>query len=466
MKQSPRKVGLVASTVLALTMALTVATASTASADPPDLSSDLAINAYLVSIGVDPAEAVWQRGLKNYAGPGCPGAGWNCVRANAPIVQIAAPLGTNLFYCTGLDCVVVQVALSGGQNGGACDRTDKQSATAVQVCDITQANDGNPNSSNNATINQNIQQRNGPAQDARQVARITQENTLGRNHAIIHQVIGQTQNARGGASITQSQEAHQAGTVEQLTTNGANTSSIDQRQKQSQRASGSSGLVTQKQNTDPGADFFCDQPADDPDFDQEKNQCAEVLQNSSVVPATGGSIQSRLNQDITESQAASNAGSVDQDQGTFPGGPGTPGGQGGTVVQNSSAPDDSDAIQNTLQVQRATGIAAGVSLGDQFKNTGDPRCCATQTVNPGSTADITQTTNQFASSGDNAVQLASLQGDCNSSGTCNVEQSATVNGETTTNDCSGSFCHIVIECFSLGEGEGTACVASEGGDLS
>jgi hypothetical protein len=477
MRRSPRQVSLAVATMVTLAGALTIATAPMAGADPPDLSNDAGINAYLVQIGVNPLDAVWQRGAKNYAGPSCPGVGWNCVRANAPIVQVAAPLGTNLFYCTGLDCVVVQVAMSGGQNGGACFRGDKSDMDALQVCDITQTNTGNPNSTNSAGIEQNIQQNSGPDQNARQVARITQTNSVGKNIAHIHQVVGQTENAKGSGDVEQNQEAHQAATVNQTTTlSGGNTSNIDQRQNQSQRASTSNGLVTQKQNTILESDLLtpannCDQPEDAPDPDnpldvstlgQPKNQCADVLQNSNMT--TGGSVKSTLGQSVGESQVVSKASEVDQDQGEETGLTG----QEGDVEQNSSAPDDSDALQDTTQTQTASSISEGVDIGDQFKNTGDPRCCATQTTNPGSTADITQRTNQSAFENgefsDDAEQYALLQGECNSPGTCHIVQSATVNGETTPNGCTNSGpCTATIVC-TFGESINECVPTSSSGD--
>ena len=62
-----------------------------------DLTTKTGINNYLTSIDVDPASAVWQQSLLNYAGPSCPGVGWNCVGTKAPVVQLALPGGTNLF---------------------------------------------------------------------------------------------------------------------------------------------------------------------------------------------------------------------------------------------------------------------------------------------------------------------------------------------------------------------------------
>jgi hypothetical protein len=468
MKRSPRQVGLVAGTVLALTMALTVAMASTASADPPDLSSDQAINAYLVSIGVDPADAVWQRGLKNYAGPSCPGAGWNCVRANAPIVQIAAPGGTNLFYCTGLDCLIVQVAHNGGQNASACERRVEGPTETLMVCSITQANGPGTNA---ATISQHIQQvqqrQDPPPQRAREVARITQSNETGSNIARIIQRIGQSSRAKDSSQV---QEAHQAATVTQTTahdlplvetsTLGDNSSNIRQTQDQLQRASG--GSITQSQNTEAGTNETCDQP--NAPYEQAKNQCAQVTQHSGVIPGDptgippvpptlapgGGDNRSTLNHQITQRQIAEKAGMVTQSQGLLSTG------EAGNKEQLSSGVSDSDVFQDTLQVQTANNVTGTLT---QTKNAGDPRCCQLQEDNDNNTADIVQTVNQSAFEdgefSDIALQMANFRGLCVSSGTCNVHQSATINGVTETNDCTNeegpSECMEVFICASGGD---------------
>ena len=449
MQRSIRRTSMAAAVVLALATALTFATVSAAGATPPDLSTPAAINAYLVSIGVNPADAVWQETHKNYAGPGCPGAGWNCVPATTPIVQVADAGGTNLFACGGLDCVVVQVALSGGQNGAGCLRGDNQSSNQVQLCEITQANAGNPNSTNAAAIAQNIQQSSGSTQTARQVARITQDNTLGRNVAHIHQVIGQSQNAKNAVTITQAQEAHQGATVDQLTTEGDNSSSVTQRQGQSQRATKAVTSITQDQNTTVGGDPLCDRPGDVA-FDQAKNQCAEVAQNSNVLPPEGGSLDSSLRQLTNETQTASSSPLIDQGQGFFNGG------QSGEKDQLSSGVATSEADQDTFQTQTATGVPASGLI--QTQTVGDPRCCQEQGTNSNDTADIDQSTTQNASSPD-AVQNAEFVGTCLTTGTCHVMQSSTIDGETNTNECTGSSCDEVFICTS-GEGE-TFCF--EGG---
>jgi hypothetical protein len=456
MKRSPRQVGLVASTVLALTMALTVATASTASADPPDLSSDQAINAYLVSIGVDPAEAVWQRGLKNYAGPGCPGASWNCVRANAPIVQIGPAGGRNLFACGQQECVAVQVLLNGGQNASACERRVEGPIETVMVCDITQANGPGTNA---AAIAQHIQQSKGVTQRAREIARITQVNETGSNIARIIQGIGQSSRSKSG-DVMQTQEAHQAATVTQTTESsdltamlGDNTSNIRQTQNQLQRASGGSDLrtISQAQNTDPGSDPTCDQPQD-ATF-QQKNQCANVTQHSGLINLVGpvfapggGDNSSILNHAITQRQIAERAGTVNQSQGAFSSG------EEGIKDQLSSGVSTGTATQDMLQNQTApSGLSFPALTQDQ--NTGDPRCCWNQLGNDANRADIRQTTLQTASSED-ANQNATLVGTCTSSGTCHVEQSATTDDASDTNECTGSSCFVITQCFEGEGGEG------------
>jgi hypothetical protein len=476
MRRTRRKALAATFPVLIVASLLSVAMVSPASGDDRlDLSSDAAIVDYLESIGIDAADAVWQRGLRNYAGPSCPGPDWNCVPADAPIVQIAAPLGTNQFHCTGTECVVVQVASSDdddgddddGDNGDNGDNGDgdngdddgddgnvatcemhssssSSSSNVLQVCLIGQESaDG---SSNAASIKMSIQQSNGSrtsTQTARQVGRITQVNTSGKNVASIWQSIGQSQSASGGSTISQAQEAHQSAVVDQDSTTGDNASDIDQGQNQSQYAERATASITQRQNTAVGSDFtFCDGANGTLDFDQAKNQCAEVTQDSSTVPGVGGNNHSDLEHRIREGQTATKSLVVDQDQGD------ASNGQGGTVDQLSSAPADSEATQDTIQVQKAS-YASTVS---QFKDAGDPRCCQFQGTNEANQALITQKTDQFASS-PTAIQGAIFVGDCLTTGTCNVFQSATVNGDTETNSCTDSnACFEVFVCQSPSEG--------------
>ena len=88
-------------------------------------------------------------------------------------------------------------------------------------------------------------------------------------------------------------------------------------------------------------------------------------------------------------------------------------------------------------------------------------CCQVQEDNPNNSADITQTTDQTASS-PGAIQEALLVGQCFTTGSCSVLQSATVNGETVTNDADLVTAGARFVCESAGEGEGTVCFESEG----
>jgi hypothetical protein len=472
--------GIVPVLVVASLLSVVTAASSPASSDEGvDLSSDAAIVRYLQSIGVDLADVVWQRGLRNYAGPSCPGPGWNCVPANRPVVQITTPLGANQYHCTGRECVAVQAERdddeddddgddedNGDKNVATCEVNSSGSSNILQVCILGQESTGH--TANTASIKMSIAQGSGSRNStltARQVARITQTNTAGKNVASISQSITQSQNASYGMTISQTEEARQAATVDQDTTSGANLSNIAQWQNQSQRAERATVSIAQKQNTVTGNDFFCDGSghpfAFTPAYDQEKNQCVEVEQDSSVLPGMGGHIDSDLSQKIKESQTASKSPSVNQQQGNAC----TCLGQSGAVFQNSSAPDDSDALQETVQTQWAT---AAPTL-TQFKTTGDPRCCATQTTNSGSTADITQRTIQSASS-DDATQSAQFIGSCESTGSCHVFQSSTIDGDTDTNECSNGppgFCNEVIICTEVPVGENggtqTECAGDETG---
>jgi hypothetical protein len=471
MRRSRKKSAAAILPVLVVASLLSVVTAASSPASGDggvDLSSDAAIVQYLRSIGVDLVDVVWQRGFRNYAGPNCPGPGWNCVRANRPVVQITTPLGTNQYHCTGPECIAVQSERDdddddddgddeddGDKNVATCEAHSSGSSNVLQVCMLAQDSTGH--TTNAASIKMTIKQSSGArnsTQTARQVARITQLNTAGKNVASIWQSITQSQNASGGMTISQTQEAHQGASVDQGTTSGDNVSDIEQWQNQSQRAERATVSITQRQNTAAVGDEICDGANGTPDYDQRKNQCVDVIQTSSPLPSVGGKNVSDLESQIRENQFASKSPTVDQDQGEM----GRRTGQDGSVEQLSSAPADSEAFQNTLQVQKASYVPAlGLS---QFKDAGDPRCCQFQMDNEANRAKITQKTNQFASS-PGAIQQAIFVGDCFTSGTCTVFQSATVNGETDTNSCTGMVCFEVFVCQS--PSEGSPCFVDEGG---
>ena len=55
-----------------------------------DLSTRAAVVKYLRSIHVDPRGVVIQRGVRNYAGPDCPGKGWSCTSTAVRVRFVSA----------------------------------------------------------------------------------------------------------------------------------------------------------------------------------------------------------------------------------------------------------------------------------------------------------------------------------------------------------------------------------------
>ena len=75
----PRSVRLWLCLVALVASAPSLSGAAGSSGARRDVSTEIGIVEALVAMGVDPATAVYQRGPRNYAGPDCPGVGWNCV---------------------------------------------------------------------------------------------------------------------------------------------------------------------------------------------------------------------------------------------------------------------------------------------------------------------------------------------------------------------------------------------------
>ena len=108
-----------------------------------NLSTRAGVVRYLRAIGVDPRGLVIQRGIRNYAGAGCPGAGWACSSTTHPVVQIAGAGGRNRFSCTTARCSVVQVSVGPSKpppipNTATCIKT----TGLTQSCTINQSGPG------------------------------------------------------------------------------------------------------------------------------------------------------------------------------------------------------------------------------------------------------------------------------------------------------------------------------------
>src|SRR5438105_6399912 len=80
---------------------------------------------------------VRQVGLRNYAGPNCPGKGWNC-STSTRVLQVATAGGSNTANCTTnpTPCSITQTGA--GTNTARCTQSSIF-PMAVQSCTITQS---------------------------------------------------------------------------------------------------------------------------------------------------------------------------------------------------------------------------------------------------------------------------------------------------------------------------------------
>jgi hypothetical protein len=318
-----RKALLCAAAVLVTAGGLTSSAGAAAqtSAAPARLSTQAAAAKYLRSLGIDPAGVVVQRGSKNYAGPSCPGAGWNCTKATR-VLQISGRAGAasaNSFSCTPAaagtqpphKCVIVQTSTT-GNNTAACRLSSTESG-AQQQCSVTQTSVSGTNrvevkeeltlsgaatsGTQQATVDQNngsganvvgLTQRSAESisdrsatsvswsQSASQSFSIDQDADTGTNSVDVLQTVVQTQNAPNATSGSQSQFSDQQAGIDQFS-HGVSTVKIKQSENQSQTAGAG---VTQTQI---GPQTCCssqaDNPADTATIKQEATQVQSPTNN-------------------------------------------------------------------------------------------------------------------------------------------------------------------------------------------
>jgi hypothetical protein len=390
----------IAAFTAAIAGALLLVGSAGAGGQPPkkiDLTNPAAVNAYLTSIGVNPATVVRQVGLNNYAGPSCPGVGWNCTTSTR-VVQAAAPGGQNKFDCspasTGTDagsniCVVMQ---GGPNNKAQCKLKDTGVPTESQRCAIEQDGDRNL-----AIVDQQIIQSGGPSQDATQTVDIEQTAT-DRNEAQVHQDVNQS--SKDVSAGAQTQNVHQVAIVHQQASGSENFAHVHQ--DQGLDASGAATL--QQQNV-------LGRPSDVPDCDLEHkygsnpNACADIVQIvgtfvSGELTGAGGKNDSELHQNISEHAKTTVSGS-DQNQGRSDGGI-----EGHIDQENPPGAGTNHKIAHQDHRQRAEG---GTSQSQII----DPNCCGVGTTVGGADNldQIHGTAMQSATLGTAAYQQLGITGD-------------------------------------------------------
>jgi uncharacterized repeat protein (TIGR01451 family) len=367
---------------------------------------------------------VRQVGLRNYAGPNCPGSGWNCT-SSTRVLQASNPGGQNVAECT--DSVVTNpctILQNGASNTARCTQKSTTVSSVTQSCTITQTG-----ATNIAFVTQTISQSDGSDQYGSQAAAVTQTGSALNQLQLIQDA---SQNIKTGS--TQIQNMYQSAVVIQNASSaGNNVSSLYQSQLQKENAKS----TAQSQNDGTGTglgDCFGGTPT-------KPNACANVSQTS-----VNGTNDNHLKQFISEDQNSS--GPATQIQGS------STGGLDGRIHQETTGSGHSNNDVNQNKALKQTVPKGPGSTQDQT----DPvRCCGTfsQVGGTGNTETISQSSSLTASD-PGADQSSTLIGESNSpTGSCSITQRGSVNNDSNTETNSFSPCPpvtIITSCESGTEG--------------
>jgi hypothetical protein len=403
---------------------------------PSASGADASVNDWLESVGADPAKAVEQVGLFNYAGPNCPGAGWNCTDTSKPVIQTAYSLGINIFECppSQADCVAAQ---RGASDGG-------QLLSAGPFGGVASAAPGETGPNNIAVCNENDSGQQASPVEVQTCAGIdlSQENTTGKNKVVVHQIINQNDegavisqfasqratimqdNGSGDNDVQLLQKIHQIGKskgsdqtqlaltfakIDQESATGAQNVSSMQDQTQDLKVTGATDAVSQKQNVTGNPSTECG-------HEHCRNIYLEVNQDS-----TSGKQDVKTDQSINQLGSASGGTSVNQTQGAHEGG------VRAALDQHSSGISTVDSDQSEIQKLNAT--TTGTLNQSQI---GPPLCCPpigglSQLDNPFNITLMRQIGIQDA--GPTAFQEKRMTGQQLSSGQTTIEQKVCQNGD-------------------------------------
>jgi len=443
---------------------------------------------YLRAIGVNPHHFVIQRGIRNYAGAKCPGAGWSCTSTAHPVIQIASAGGSNTFQCTTANCAVVQVSAPAAKpnpNPGTavCIKTTGLN----QSCSISQTSS---TANNLAIVYEKTAKMSGLTQTASATAQITQKATSsGVNTACVYQDInidGSNGIAKKGTPVAVTLNAHQSISITQDSATGGNTvqnatltgttggcgsSALTQNQTLTSNATGSSSVMQSENATDSGPNVS---------LDIKQNQSPGFLGNLSV---SGANIARFSQKNALTAVAITPNGPVSQTQSS------ANGGLLATVNQFSHDATNTSTIEATqieeqCEHAQATGppscsLTAPMSAPAAYTPTqvqygplrkGDGT--STQGDNPGDTFTVSQSSTQNRDNEGQGVQQNTVQADCSTSGNCHVEQTTTVDGQPPTTNiqngqnvdtsttCTGSSCTAPTPGITFDGSPGTAAPPS------
>jgi uncharacterized repeat protein (TIGR01451 family) len=417
---------------LSLAGAGTAAKPASASSTPRAASSHA--GAYLVR----------QVGFRNYAGPNCPGKGWNCTTSTR-VLQIATAGGSNTALCTIPSCNISQ---NGTTNTARCTQSSGAVPTASQSCTISQTG-----ATNYAFVTQSIGQSLGFTQLGKQTANVTQSGATNLNQL----QLSQTGNQSTKVGTAQMQDVFQSAVVSQCagtlvaslcTPNGTSTnfSSMTQSQLQKAYARG----TTQKQDTLNLPSGFTDCVAlstDTPNSPENPNICADVQQHSDA-----GTNENHLRQSINEDM--NSTGQSTQQQGHPDGG------------IDSHVHQDTVSASSLNDVNQSKNQHATAASGSPQQVQYDPLwCCGfgSQFGGTGNSESINQSSS-LSASGPFPDQHSELIGTSRSpDGTCAVTQHASDNEDSANNSDSESPCpflRLTTSCGPPAEDRGGSCFAS------
>lgn len=437
-----------------------------------DISTRSGVIHYLRSIHVNPRGVVIQRGARNYAGPTCPGKRWRCTSTKHAVVQVAATGGKNTYSCTGSSCAVIQVAAAPtATNTAKCIKTTGLSGT----CTINQSS---TSANNVAIVLQLAGKMSGLTQTATYSAQITQRTTGAgafNKACVLQQVnIDASTVARRGTPVNVNLAAHQTANIMQDSATGDNTvqaattsttgacaaagSPLTQTQILTSTATGG-GPITQNQNSvDTGPNIA---------LDIKQNQSAGFLGT-----ATGKNVAKSDQTNTLSAIANTPVGPVNQTQSSANGGILARVNQDSTDISTANATQTETQCEDAHTTAESTCHTAnpdppGYSLtqtqfGPMRKDLGD----SSQTGNNGDSFTVIQNSQQ-----DNDTQSGQtnvISGGFHTDGTGTVSQTATVDGQTSTNtqggsgDVSGSMNCTGSTCTSTPQPSANVLIAGTG----
>jgi hypothetical protein len=372
---------------------------------------------YLSSIGVNPTGFVVQRGHRNYAGPKCPGKGWNCTKSHR-VLQFTTAGGANSVTCTASGgggpvtssntssaqtCTIVQVSTS-GQNTATCTEqaSTTSSGTLSQDCSITQTSgSGASKATATQTLLQGASSCTPPSgtstlqtQSGTQTASIVQSSSSGNGTASINQSASQCASTTTNGSAAQSQATSQTFTIQQGPV-GFNPASLGN--PPCPNTGSLTATATQAQH-----------------------------QRGYATTAVGG----------TQGQRADLVGHMDQCSSSH-------------AQYTANQSEDQFLAPNSSVAQTQIGPTSlnGAPARTAAKRTLQKGvCCSFQGTNSSDTCTITQNTSQSANA--NAVQTEQLTTSAGTTGTCTGAISGNQNGTPFGSTQSGSNVDNTINCQS------------------